>query len=363
MNLISHDLVLAYVEDPRGTPDLAHPELIDHLLETLRSGSPAALRDLLSRDNGYGDPLLYWLVKKDAPLVEKFAGTFGPDLELLEACFFGLQGRVRQLLEEQPECVMVQDSRSWGALDVVAHEGHTHLVQPLLEHGAWPHALKPLFWAAQNGYAEIVRLLVDQAPCSPSEKKEALSRAVYRNRPEVVQVLLESGTGADGLLAAAAYGSRTGGKVQILDLLLRHGAKINHRDSKGYTALYSQISYYGDGPSGEITQFLLKKGAEVDIFAASGLGLLQHLKELLEADPESVHQRSANGSTALHFAARGNQLEAARLLVAAGADATLANQDGDLPADLVRPTDGHFVTADTAPLRRFLEEQSQRPPR
>ena len=92
------------------------------------------------------------------------------------------------------------------------------------------------------------------------------------------------------------------------------------------------------------------------LFSAGGLGLLEQLKSLLANDPSLVRARKADGLTPLHFAAMGNQLEAAHLLVAAGADRNAVDraESGVRPVDKVRLTDGHYVTCDTQPLRDFL---------
>ena len=60
---------------------------------------------------------------------------------------------------------------------------------------------------------------------------------------------------------------------------------------------------------------ILDANPALDVFDAAAVGRTRGLEELLEAEPELVHARSADGSTPLHFAARFDQRDAAELLL------------------------------------------------
>ena len=47
-----------------------------------------------------------------------------------------------------------------------------------------------------------------------------------------------------------------------------------------------------------------------------------------------MHARDNMGRTPLHWAAKGNSVEVARLLIKAGADVAARNKDGNTPLDL-----------------------------
>ena len=53
---------------------------------------------------------------------------------------------------------------------------------------------------------------------------------------------------------------------------------------------------------------------------AARLGIVDDLKAILRSHPELVRERDESGATALHYAAFGGHCDAARLLIAAGAD-------------------------------------------
>jgi uncharacterized protein len=61
-------------------------------------------------------------------------------------------------------------------------------------------------------------------------------------------------------------------------------------------------------------------GAELDVLEAAAMGDAERVRALVGADPELVALRSADGFTALHYAAFFGTAEAARALLEHGAD-------------------------------------------
>src|SRR5206468_3447877 len=76
---------------------------------------------------------------------------------------------------------------------------------------------------------------------------------------------------------------------------------------------------------------LKERGAEVDLLLAAALGDTGRARHLLDAHPEQVDQRDADGATALYHAARNLHLETARLLLARGAGVDARRSDGQTP--------------------------------
>ena len=64
---------------------------------------------------------------------------------------------------------------------------------------------------------------------------------------------------------------------------------------------------------------LLAADPEMDVFDSAALGHIDRLRERLEEDPDGARAVAADGFTALHLAAFFGKLEAARLLLDAGA--------------------------------------------
>jgi ankyrin repeat protein len=80
-----------------------------------------------------------------------------------------------------------------------------------------------------------------------------------------------------------------------------------------------QALYRGDRASASA---LVDAGAEVNVFDAAALGDTERLRALLADDREDAHQWSADGFTALHFAAYLGGADAVQMLLDAGSDAS-----------------------------------------
>ena len=176
-------------------------------------------------------------------------------------------------------------------------------------HGDW----RPLHAACAHGYADdaagIVAALLDagadiEAPCPPGD------------RP---------------LHLAATYGW-----LPVMETLLARGAQLESRTAPTAAAVW-ELSSPKDAPPafGQTPLAVAAREGRIDACRA----LLRH-----GADPNA---RDASHATALHFAARPWWREnppVVELLLAAGADRSARDQDGQRPADLAAAA-GHGETA------------------
>lgn len=126
------------------------------------------------------------------------------------------------------------------------------------------------------------------------------------------------------------------GDIAAMEQLLAQGADINTRNDQGETALRI-AAVNNDVP---VARFLLDKGADpnmADIYGrsplsrAAGEGYNALLKMLLAAPDIQVDAQKKDGDTALRLAVIHNQLESARLLLAAGANPDIQNGEGNTP--------------------------------
>jgi ankyrin repeat protein len=73
--------------------------------------------------------------------------------------------------------------------------------------------------------------------------------------------------------------------------------------------------------SREVAEYLLSKGARMDVFCAAMLGRIDIVKAFLAADPNVVHLKGPHGIPLLRHAKAGKQDAVVELLIAHGAKA------------------------------------------
>src|SRR5687767_2074633 len=139
--------------------------------------------------------------------------------------------------------------------------------------------------------------------------------------------------GATPLLGAVHRNNR-----EMIDLLLRAGADINAR-SDWWAGSFGVLDHDGD-----LSGFLIERGATVDVHAAARLGLLDRLDALVAADPDLVHARGGDGQTPLHFAA---SVAVAEYLLAHGADIDALDVDHE-------STPAQYMVRDRQEVARYL---------
>lgn len=148
------------------------------------------------------------------------------------------------------------------------------------------------------------------------------ARACLEQHPELRARIDESFPGlsfdATLLLTAVWRGSKP-----MIELLLANGANINQR-SRWWAGGFGVLDH-----DGGLADFLIARGAQVDIHAASRLGLLDTLTRLLAEDRARVRARGGDGQTPLHVAAN---VDVAVLLLDAGADIDARDVDHESTA-------------------------------
>jgi ankyrin repeat protein len=140
------------------------------------------------------------------------------------------------------------------------------------------------------------------------------------NHARIAQYLADHGADCD-IYAAA----RAGLLDHVRRLLDADPRLLNAPDSLGHTALqHAALAAGGGAETDAVADFLLQRGANVDVFTACALGLLDAVKQCIEADRRSIHARY-EGATPLHWAVRPRRnadaaLAVCTLLVDARAD-------------------------------------------
>jgi len=171
----------------------------------------------------------------------------------------------------------------------------------------------------------------------------SLSKAVSEEDIDLVRELIAQGENINGkdenydkitpLFVAVEHGN-----IEIVQLLLEAGAKVNARDGEKQTPLMR----LDDDSTPELVELLLRHGAKVNltdnenntalIFAADRANT-EVVKALIDAGAD-VNVVNKNGQTALMNAADNDSIEKVRMLLEAGAKTDLKNDDGDTAWDL-----------------------------
>lgn len=232
----------------------------------------------------------------------------------------------------------VDPPRNFTALMVASFFGHRASVEILLggvavdieAKDSW-YGRTPLSWAAANGHATIVRLLLEKG--AETESKGAFSGSVPltwaagNGHADCIQELLDKGAEIDStdvnnrtpLSWAAGKGQRT-----CVEVLLDRGAKAESKDLRGWTPL----TWAAERGQRSTLRTLVGAGAELDVPDKYGRTPLSHAAKngyediaglLLDrgADPNS---KDYSGWTPLFWAAAMGDVATATLLLDRGAD-------------------------------------------
>ena len=201
----------------------------------------------------------------------------------------------------------------------------------------------PLLAAVFRGDAQLVRLLIARgADVNLPELhglQSPLHAACYAGHLECLRALLEAGAdvhavdaeGATPLIDAITQ------DLDFVELLAAYGANVNaHTFDRRSPLMFATVQ--GDLPT---LEFLIADGAELDFADEDGMGPLQlaltadaqvlpRVRLLVEAGA-SVAAQADDGSTVLHDAARGGDLELLQYLINNGAPLHVKDAQGYTP--------------------------------
>jgi len=131
----------------------------------------------------------------------------------------------------------------------------------------------------------------------------------------------------------------TRGNLEMVDVLIRHGADINAR-SKWWAGSFGVL----DSCPPDLAPALIERGARLDVHAAARLGMLHALVQLLDGDPALVRARGGDGQTPLHFA---STVEIAEELLKRGAGIDAVDIDHESTA-------AQYMLRDRPDVARYL---------
>ena len=233
-------------------------------------------------------------------------GSFYGDIGLLHlAAEFTADAQVFKLLLESGEDATAKGPNDWTVLHLAVRNGDLdpEAIRLLLDAGADVGARgddgdTPLHHAASHSGPEAVRLLLERGADVAAQDRR-------------METPLHTAT-SDGYRWA---GDPRVANAEVIAVLLAHGADVNARDGGGSTPLHSAALHQRT----DTTRLLLKSGADINAADWSGNTPL-HLAARLRESWEYLLPKVEVGFI--------------RLLLDAGADASIKNNDGDAACDV-----------------------------
>uniref|UniRef100_A0A3P8TKE2 Ankyrin repeat and SOCS box containing 2a, tandem duplicate 1 n=1 Tax=Amphiprion percula TaxID=161767 RepID=A0A3P8TKE2_AMPPE len=262
-------------------------------------------------------------------------------LAVHQAAWFGQDASLHMLLSAQPGMVNKRTARGETPLLVAVSKVQLQCAQVLLENGADPDIMNydketPLYKACERNSPALVALLLNHGAVTNTRCIQgwtALQEAVVRNNVEICEMLLKAGAklnltnmyGISPLFTAAQTG-----QLATLRFLLKHEFDVICKQMNISTALSFSL---------HIVSMLIPATSKARIrrCGISPLHLAAErnrddvLETLIEADFDVNAQLSEERtklyedrrSTALYFSVINNNIDAVRMLLAAGADPNL----------------------------------------
>jgi hypothetical protein len=186
-----------------------------------------------------------------------------------------------------------------------------------------------------------VGLVMGGAMVISVEYQGELAKAVYADDLEAATDLIARGADPNGReedRTTPLFIAVENGNLDMVRLLVDAGAKVNARNK----AKRTPIMGIDDDTSKELLDLLLAHGAKVDVTDANGNTPLiaalegkarpEIISALLTARSR-IDAQNNDGRTALMIAASSNNVEAVKLLLGAGANVHLKDNDGDTAWD------------------------------
>lgn len=364
----------------------------DGLLASARDGTPAPLarfeqtqtplnregaRAIVARNHGFET---WSALRRHVAALREDGDPFARAYRAVEG---RADGTLRQLLDRFGELVGARGTNGNDLLNLATATGSVKTVALLLERGADPNRANAHGWTPlhQTGYSDqpqLARMLLDAGAwpevSARGEGGTPLIAALFWGHRSVTEVLAAEGVLPRNLRAAAGLG-----RLDVIDELVAPDGTVSpaagaargfYRPHGGFPpwtpqddpqeVLDEALSWAARSDRATAVEVLVGRGArpEADVYRGTALvwavaaGATDAARTLLALGADASGRATfggpahGEGVTPLHLAAQGGRTEVADVLVAAGADRTLRDDlYGGTPADWAQHG-GHAALAE-----------------
>ncbi|WDK20687.1 hypothetical protein CGRA01v4_11974 [Colletotrichum graminicola] len=199
-----------------------------------------------------------------------------------------------------------------------------------------------LYEATDHEKESTVKLLIERFSVDPNATGDyygtALTAAANDGRLDIVKLLLDSGAAVDAPNGWAIQAAASEGHCNVVEELLNRGANVNASTSNENFPQGTALQVACESGKLEIVILLLERGADPNLgageytcplLAAARTGEQEILKRLVEVGADVNVFAGWDNSTVLFNAVANLPVESLQVLVDAGADVNLANEEGD----------------------------------
>ncbi|GMH36815.1 hypothetical protein BSKO_04688 [Bryopsis sp. KO-2023] len=189
---------------------------------------------------------------------------------LFNAAGSGDSKKVKKLILKGADLASTQGEMKFTPLHFAAQEGHAEVVEILIQQGAkvtqTAGGLTALYMAARNGHLDVVKILVEagaDVDAQTEDGRSALFLAAQKGHLQIAKVLIKAGATVDLRIdqeATPLIVAAERNRMEVVEFLLKSGADVDARSFRNETAL--RWAAFSGNP--DLVQLLLDNGAEID---------------------------------------------------------------------------------------------------
>ena len=244
----------------------------------------------------------------------------------------------------------IMSTTGFNAVIIASAHGHTDAVKYLINEAhanvnlVHDNQVSALMYAAASGHVDTMKVLLDEGKVDinalHTNGGSALIEACTAGASDAIAFLIESGAtynivdndGVTPLMAIAAQGDIRGVNT-IIEALKKDMNSVQLKDHINLFSFSggSAVMFAAAGGHAEATKALIDLGADVNAVAQATPAYLDKLAIMIQEGTVDDNDPHVDGVTAVHVAAQGGHLDCINILVEAGADVAIEDDEDRTP--------------------------------